>query len=490
MEKGVTELNIIEAVEGPFSTWLGEPTPWLPWRSFLKSLAGVALSPDERLLFQRCTGRTQEFSKPVSEAWVVVGRRGRKSAVASLLAIHSAVFCDWSNCIAPGETARVLVIAVTKEQAKIVRSYCEALLRSHSELEALISTVDQDSISLTNGIVIQCVANSFRSIRGPAVVCAIFEELAFWRSDESATPDVEILRAVRPAMLTTKKHGALLIGISSPYAKRGLLYEKWKEHFGHDDSNVLVWHADTATMNPEVDQLEIDQAYKDDPASASSEYGAQFRDDIANFLDSDLIAKLTRTSPLEIPPKLGINYFAFIDSSGGRGDAMTLGISHQEKDGRNILDLARGVPAPFDPATVVKEFASILKSYRLNEATGDAYSGAWCADAFKAEGITYKTSPLNKSAIYLETLPLFTQGLVELPDLRQLLVQLASLERRTARGGKDSVDHPSGKGSHDDYANSACGALHLASQGSSTDWNVGCGGPTQIPVKLPCGEGY
>lgn len=34
------------------------------------------------------------------------------------------------------------------------------------------------------------------------------------------------------------------------------------------------------------------------------------------------------------------------------------------------------------------------------------------------------------------------------------------LERRTARGGKDSIDH--GRGSHDDVANAVAGCCHLA----------------------------
>jgi DNA-directed RNA polymerase subunit RPC12/RpoP len=42
-------------------------------------------------------------------------------------------------------------------------------------------------------------------------------------------------------------------------------------------------------------------------------------------------------------------------------------------------------------------------------------------------------------------------------DSQRLATQLCSLERRTARSGKDSVDHP--VGGHDDLANSACGAL-------------------------------
>jgi hypothetical protein len=42
-----------------------------------------------------------------------------------------------------------------------------------------------------------------------------------------------------------------------------------------------------------------------------------------------------------------------------------------------------------------------------------------------------------------------------------LISQLHGLERRTARGGKDSIDH--GPGAHDDIANAVAGALVLAS---------------------------
>lgn len=452
-------MNVVEAFDGPLAAWLGDPDEWAPWRTFLKTLAAVPLDPAERPLFERCTGRTKEFDAPVSETWAVVGRRGRKSAVAAVLAVHSAVHVDWSVCIAPGETARVLVVAVDKNQARIVRSYAEAILRSHPEYEALIAGTDQESITLRNGLVIQCVANSFRSIRGPAVVCAIFEELAFWYDERYANPDKEVWRAVRPSMLTTRRHGALLIGLSSPYARRGLLYEKHRDHHGEDASRVLVWQADTATMNPAVDQSEIEEAYRDDPQAAAAEYGANFRDDLQSFLDPELLATLARGSPLELPPRQGFRYVAFVDPSGGRGDAMTLAIAHRDED-RFVLDLVRAAQPPFDPAAVVADFVALLKEYRLREVTGDAYSGEWVVAAFKEHGVRYRTSPMNKSAIYLEALPLFTRGEVELPDQRALLIELAQLERRTARGGRDSVDHP--PRCHDDLANAACGALTLA----------------------------
>jgi len=42
-----------------------------------------------------------------------------------------------------------------------------------------------------------------------------------------------------------------------------------------------------------------------------------------------------------------------------------------------------------------------------------------------------------------------------------VISQLHGLERRTARGGKDSIDH--GPGAHDDVANACAGAVVLAS---------------------------
>ncbi len=119
--------------------------------------------------------------KRISEAWVVVGRRGRKSAVAAMVGVHAAVYGDWSACIAPGETARVIIVAVDKGQARIVRSYAEAILRSDPDLEALIAGTDQESITLTNGLVVQCVANSFRSVRGLEYVRRLWRRVGAWR---------------------------------------------------------------------------------------------------------------------------------------------------------------------------------------------------------------------------------------------------------------------------------------------------------------------
>jgi hypothetical protein len=137
---------------------------------------------------------------------------------------------------------------------------------------------------------------------------------------------------------------------------------------------------------------------------------------------------------------------------------MTLAISHREADGSLILDCLRERQAPFQPEAVVEEFSATLKSYRV--VTGDRSAGEWPREQFGKRKINYHPSERAKSDCYRDMLPLLNSGRCQLLDNKRLYNQLASLERRTTRGGRDSIDHPVGR--HDDVANAAAGALVLA----------------------------
>src|SRR5206468_247062 len=133
--------------------------------------------------------------------------------------------------------------------------------------------------------------------------------------------------------------------------------------------------------------------------------------------------------PLELPPQQGVFYQTFVDASAGRHDAFTCGIAHREGD-RILLDVVRGKKPPFDPASVAAEFAQLAKDYHCSKVTGDAYAGEWVSQAFKAAGVEYMRALKPKSEIYLEGLPLFSRGLVSIPDHQQLVRELRLLERR------------------------------------------------------------
>jgi hypothetical protein len=107
----------------------------------------------------------------------------------------------------------------------------------------------------------------------------------------------------------------------------------------------------------------------------------------------------------------------------------------------------------------------VLKSFGIVSSKADKYAGLWPAQSFQRNGISLQPSDLDKSAIYRETSPLFVSGLVTLLDDPRLEVQLRSLERTPKAGGRgDAIDHPPGRGSHDDRINAVCGALLAASK--------------------------
>ena len=329
-------------------------------------------------------------------------------------------------------------------------------------LASLVENQTADTVELKGNVVIEVVTRSYRSVRGRSVCVALLDELAFWRDDNSANPDAEVLNAIR-AHMATFGDDAMVIAGSSPYSRTGVLWDAFKRYFGQDDAHNLVWQAPTRTMNPSVGQDFIDREYERDPASASAEYGALFRSDIAEFVSLAVLEACTADGVFEIAPLSSVRYTAFVDPSGGSSDSFTMAIAHREKDGMAVLDCIREVRAPFAPEAVVDDFCKTLASYRVTKVTGDRYAGEWPREQFKKRNVGYEPSEKVKSDIYRDALPLLNSRKVQLLDHKRLTLQLAGLERRTARGGKDSIDH--GPGRHDDVANAVAGALLLASSG-------------------------
>ncbi len=454
-------MTILETlVPSIFGCAFDGPT-WDAWRVALKAFFGLPMTPAELAIFEACTGRTIAPTEQAREAWFAIGRRGGKSRVAALIAVFLAVLRDYSDVLAPGEMGTVAIIAADRRQARTVLRYINGLIDGSPMLAKLVVNRTAESIELVNGIVLEVHTASFRSVRGYTVVAAVLDEVAFWRSDDSANPDREIVAALRPAMALVP--GALLIAISSPYSRHGILWDAHRLHHGRDGDPILTWRAESRTMNPLLPLAVIDQAMAEDEAAARAEYLAEWRSDVDRLIPPEAVDACVIPGRLELPPSGAVSYQAFVDPSGGSSDAMTLAIAHTERRGEQtvaVLDCMREVRPPFSPDAVTREFADTVKAYRCHRVTGDAYGGEWPRERFRDRGIEYAIADKNKSELYLAAVPLLNARRCELLDVPRLRVQLVGLERRTARGGRDSVDH--GPGAHDDLANAAAGALVLA----------------------------
>jgi hypothetical protein len=449
-------INILQAIEDKnlFGPWFKNGETWLAWRAFLAALFGLPLDYKTKRIFAQCTRRQKQPRGQVSEAWMVVGRRGGKSFISALVAVFLACFGNYEQYLSPGETGVVMLIAADRKQARILVRYISALLNNVPLLKPIIAKETLEGIELTNRINIEVHTCSFRTVRGYTLIACIADEIAFWRQEDSANPDREVLDALRPGMATIPN--SLLLCLSSPYSRKGELFNSYKRHFSKETDDILVWQAPTRTMNPSVPQRVIETAIERDPDSAKAEYMAEFRSDIEAYISREAVEQCVVPGRIELAPVPGVQYRAFTDPSGGSADSFTLAICHEE-NGRKVLDCIREIKPRFNPDTVVIEFSNLLQGYWLREVTGDRYAGAWVESKFREHGITYKTSEKVKSDLYKELLPLINAGAVELLEHKRLFSQLTALERRTGRGGKDTIDHPTH--SHDDIANAVAGVL-------------------------------
>lgn len=425
------------------------------WRALLSGFYGLELDEAEKDHWQALTKRAKAPTAPHDELWLVVGRRGGKSQCAALLAVFETCFRDYTDKLSPGEVATCAVLAADRKQARACFRYIAGLLHSNPMLERMIAREDKESIELTNRTAIEVHTASFRATRGYSFCSVIADEIAFWRSEDSANPDHEIVNAVRPGLATLNGR---LIALSSPYARRGALWEAYRRYFGNE-SPVLVAQAPTLRMNPTLPQRVVTQAYHRDAAAAAAEYGAEFRTDVESFITREALDAVTRNGPLVREYDRKYRYLAFVDPAGGGRDEYTMAIGHLEGDVLCVdrVDAARGVPAE-----ITARYAEILDGYGVKRVHLDRYGGSWPADELQKHGINAEHSPKVRSELYIDSLAAITSERVELPPDETMLQQWQCLERRTSRAGRDTVDHA--PGAHDDRANAVAGLIALNAQ--------------------------
>jgi hypothetical protein len=378
------------------SVFKNDDNSWSRWESALRAMFALPMSEDDLALFKECTGRTTPPEKPFKETYLICARRAGKSFISSLIAVYLACFFDYKPFLNVGERGTVMVIAADRKQARVIMRYVGGLLKTPA-LAKMVDNERAESFDLNNGVTIEVHTASFNTTRGYTVVAALLDEIAFMGQEDSALSDTELLRALRPAMALIPN--AMLICASSPFARKGVLWQAYEKHFGKDDSNVLCWKAPTTTMNPLFPQQIVDEACSEDMESAKSEYLAEFRNDIASYVDRDVVESLILRGVHEIPFYPGQQYYAFVDPSGGHSDSFTMGIATGKVEcGVRSAQLVclREFKPPFVPSQVIEEISHTIRSYCIYEATSDRYAGEFPVEQFRNHGVTINPSEKPK----------------------------------------------------------------------------------------------
>jgi hypothetical protein len=418
--------------------------------------------PEELALFKEVAGDREPPKRQVSELWCVCGRRAGKDSIASAIATVAALG-DYSGILRPGERASILCLASDRAQAKIIYRYIRQYFVSIPALKPLLIRETEEVLELSNNVEIIVSTSSFKAVRGKSIICAIADEVSYWRDENSSNPDVEVYNALVPALATIP--GSMLIGISSPHRAAGLLYSRWKDAFGKSDPDTLVIQGATRQFNPLIPQRIVDRAMEQDEEVARAEYLGCWRTDLVSYVDRAVCDAQTMHGVTVIPRISGVEFRAFVDCAGGSGggDSYCLGIGFL-KDGIGILARIEEWKPPFSPQQVTEQVCEILREYGINSVTGDRWSSGFSVDAFSREGVQLVQNAVPKSQIYGAFLTLLNSGKVQLLHNARLVNQLCSLERRVSRSGnsRDTIDHPvNGK---DDLANVCAGVLTLLDQ--------------------------
>jgi phage terminase large subunit-like protein len=380
-------VNILEATADPqlFARWFRDRSTWQPWFAYLAAIFALPMSPEQLEIFRACTGLAEPPKETSKEIVTICGRRAGKSFVLSLIAVYLACFFDWRPYMTPGERAYVMIIAADRKQARTIFRYIKALITEVPMLATLVKQENAESIELTNNIIIEIATCSYRTVRGRTVCAALLDEVAFFPSEDASSPDYEVINAIRPAMATIP--GSMMLIASSPYARKGALWDAFNKFYGKPDAPALVWKAATRTMNSTVPQLIVDQAIERDASAGAAEFLATFRDDVEALVTLEVVRSCIKEGVTERLPERRWRYTCGIDVSGGVSDSSTLCICHREQD-TLIVDAIIERRAPHSPEVVCEEFATFAKTYRVSKVYGDAYAGQFRGTRYGVTALT------------------------------------------------------------------------------------------------------
>jgi hypothetical protein len=447
-------------------------TTWRAWLALLRALYGLPMDAADLDLFRRFTGRQSPRPGGYPEAVVITGRQSGKTQTAGIVACFETV--------ARGKRGEHVVMV-----AQDARSATRALFGYAREvfdlplLRAEVTRETADTVELASGAALSVYPCRPAAVRGIRASFVVLDELAFMLSGEGNPVDREMVRAVRPTLATT---GGKLLMISSPYAQSGVVHDLHRQHYGREESPVLVWQAAAPDMNPLLPADYLERMRVEDPEAYRSEVLGEFRAGLSSLLDPAALDAVIDAGRRESPREPHRLYRAHFDASGGRGDAAALAIGHREpgRDGVVVLDAARRWPAPHSPQTVIAEAAAVMCDYGVRRVAVDRYGGQFPVGEFARHGIRAEVATSTTSEHHLALVPLVNAGRVRLLDLPELRRELAGLERRAGSGGRDRVDHR--PGAHDDLAAAVSGVVAALARRVAGDTGVTLGEPAVSAV--------
>lgn len=393
---------------------------------------------------------------------MLMGRRGGKSTLASIIALYSAIKVNWKPFLRKTPVATVAVLShsveFSQEILDILRNMVEespVLSRlkdkTHKDTQTVfhlkVPFIREDSSVEHSYVAIKIGAASKKTTRGRAVCTALMDEMCWWQLDESSKEsDNDIIRALRPALLQFGEHGTL-IKLSSPAIKMGVMYEEWVRREELREEYIQM-KAPSWMMNTILPKDEFKKEWKLDPDGFNTEFRAEFVDSVSDFILSDFIDMAIMRGISFLPPSDDNKtmYSAAIDAAfkGDRFAFAVVGYNEKRVTTYVVKYWEGSKKDPVKVSEVAAYIRTICKDYGLNQVVGDQYSFQPLRELFLQFGINLVENTFTlpyKRKIYFGLKRLIHNHQIDLLDIPLLHKELKELVVEQTSSGQIRVGH-------------------------------------------------
>lgn len=378
--------------------------------------------------------------------WLLLaGRRGGKSLLSDVIACYESIVPDFGDILRPGEQRFVIITSTRLDNASLHITNIRHLLRH--KFKKMIVSESKDRLELSNGVVILSLPASARSGRGYTASCVIFDELAHFIDSQGNQSADSVFDAFSPVVATFGDLGRLVI-TTTPMARIGIVYDLYDRVNKAELDDWFITHKTSQELNPKVSDRAVKRAYNRDPLSAATEYGAEFADPIAAYLDGEAINNaIDRHRKPAIKGDPAQTYAMAIDPA-TQSDRYAFLVAH--KDGlRVIVDYAHIMRPPVDPVAAEDLLKDLVRRFKPVNIRCDTASTVerLKRDIYQLEYCPF-TRP-KKLQWYGSLKEALNLGNLSLLDHDDLLDELRNLQ---ISNGVDIHAPKAGRVTHDDLA--------------------------------------
>lgn len=397
---------------------------------------------------------------------LIIGRRGGKSTLASIIALYSTFKVNWKPYLKKTPVATVLVMSHSVEFSEEVLDILRNMVEDSPILSRLrdlkkkntqrifhlkIPFLKEDGQTIEYSRVrVKVGAASKKTTRGSAICTLLCDEIAFWNlADDAAESDTDILRAVRPALLQFGQEGTI-IKLSSPGIKQGILYDEWNKR-EILERDFFQFKAPSWVWNTILPKEEFQKEWRSDQDGFDTEYRANFVDSISNFIIPEFVDMcVVKGVNFQVPSDDSKTIYSAAIDAAFKGDRFAFAITgyNEKRVTTYVVKYWEGSKKkPVQISEVAAYIRTCCKEYGLSQVTADQYSFQPLRELFLQYGINLVENVFSlpyKRKIYFGLKRLIHNHQIDLLDIPLLHKEIKELKVEQTATGQIRIGHPPG----------------------------------------------